>query len=294
MNSLNAFFASHPAAFPWIAGLFGLAIGSFLNVVIYRLPLMLERKWREQSQDILHPDRKTRDTPGRFDLATPGSRCPHCGHAITALENIPVVSYLWLRGKCSACAKPISWRYPLVELLTGVLTVMVAWHFGYSLAALAGMVLTWSLIALSLIDFDRQLLPDDITLPLLWAGLLLNVFAVFTPLSSAVIGAASGYVFLWLVYQLFRLVTGKEGMGYGDFKLFAALGAWLGWQNLPLIILLSSLVGAILGIAFILFLGRDRQLPIPFGPFLCVAGWIALLWGDTLTRYYLQFARISS
>ena len=293
MNSLNTFFTSYPAAFPWIAGLFGLAIGSFLNVVIYRLPLMLERKWRDQCQEILHPDRKTGDTPERFDLATPGSRCPHCGHAITALENIPVVSYLWLRGKCAACAKPISWRYPLVELLTGILTAAVAWHFGYGLAALAGMVLTWSLIALSFIDFDRQLLPDDITLPLLWAGLLLNVFAVFTPLSSAVIGAAGGYVFLWLVYQLFKLATGKEGMGYGDFKLFAALGAWLGWQSLPLIILLSSLVGAILGITFILFFGRDRQLPIPFGPFLCVAGWIALLWGDTLTRYYLQFARLA-
>lgn len=293
MNSLNVFIASYPAAFPWIAGLFGLAIGSFLNVVIYRLPLMLERKWHSQCQEILHPEKKPPAAPKRFDLATPGSCCPHCGHAITALENIPVVSYLWLRGKCSVCAKPISWRYPLVELLTGCLTAAVAWHFGYGLAALAGMALTWSLIALSFIDFDRQLLPDGITLPLLWAGLLLNVFAVLTPLSSAVMGAAGGYVFLWLVYQLFKLATGKEGMGYGDFKLFAALGAWLGWQSLPLIILLSSLVGAILGITFILFLGRDRQLPIPFGPFLCVAGWIALLWGDSLTRYYLQFARLA-
>jgi leader peptidase (prepilin peptidase)/N-methyltransferase len=180
-----------------------------------------------------------------------------------------------------------------VELLTGGLTAMVAWYFGYGIAALAGMVLTWSLIALSFIDFDRQLLPDDITLPLLWAGLLLNVFAVFTPLSSAVIGAAGGYVFLWLVYQIFKLVTGKEGMGYGDFKLFAVLGAWLGWQNLPLIVLLSSLVGAVVGITFILLFGRDRHLPIPFGPFLCVAGWVALLWGDTLTHYYLQFARLT-
>ncbi len=293
MNSLNAFFASYPAAFPWIAGLFGLAIGSFLNVVIYRLPLMLERKWRSQCQEILHPNKKPPAAPKRFDLVAPGSCCPHCGHAITALENIPVLSFLWLRGKCSACSKPISWRYPLVELLTGSLTAIVAWHFGYGLAALAGMALTWSLIALSFIDLDRQLLPDGITLPLLWAGLLLNVFAVLTPLSSAVIGATGGYVFLWLVYQLFKLATGKEGMGYGDFKLFAALGAWLGWQSLPLIILLSSLVGAILGIAFILFFGRDRQLPIPFGPFLCVAGWIALLWGETLTHYYLQFAHLA-
>lgn len=293
MSDIAAFFTSYPAAFPWVAGLFGLAIGSFLNVAIHRLPVMLERKWRSQCREILHPDKKPPAAPKRFDLAVPGSRCPHCDHAITALENIPVLSFLWLRGKCSACGKAISWRYPLVELLTGGLTAMVAWYFGYGIAALAGMGLTWSLIALSFIDFDRQLLPDDITLPLLWAGLLLNVFAVFTPLSSAVIGAASGYVFLWLVYQVFKRVTGKEGMGYGDFKLYAALGAWLGWQSLPLIILLSSLVGAIMGIAFILFFGRDRQLPIPFGPFLCVAGWIALLWDDTLMRYYLQFARIS-
>lgn len=292
MSDISAFFTNYPATFPWIAGLFGLAIGSFLNVAIYRLPIMLERKWRSQCQEILQPNKKVSDTPKRFDLMVPGSRCPHCGHAIAALENIPVLSFLWLRGKCSACAKPISWRYPLVELLTGVLTAVVAWHFGYGMAGMAGMALTWCLIALSFIDFDRQLLPDDITLPLLWAGLVLNVFAVFTPLSSAVTGAAGGYVFLWLVYQLFKLVTGKEGMGYGDFKLFAALGAWLGWQNLPLIILLSSLVGAIVGVVFILFFGRDRQLPIPFGPFLCVAGWIALLWGDTLTRYYLQFARL--
>lgn len=294
MIDISLFFSSFPAAFPWIAGLFGLAIGSFLNVAIYRLPVMLERKWRSQCQEILRPNKKNSSATKRFDLMAPGSRCPHCGHAITAFENIPVLSFLWLRGKCSACRKPIAWRYPFVELLTGVLTAAVAWYFGYGMAALAGMALTWSLIALSFIDFDRQLLPDDITLPLLWAGLLLNVFAVFTPLSSAVIGAVSGYILLWLVYQLFKLVTGKEGMGYGDFKLVAALGAWLGWQSLPLIILLSSLVGAILGIAFIAFLGRDRHMPIPFGPFLCVAGWIALLWGDILTRYYLQFARISS
>jgi leader peptidase (prepilin peptidase)/N-methyltransferase len=293
MSDISTFFASYPAAFPWIAGLFGLAIGSFLNVAIYRLPVMLERKWRSQCQEILKPNKKPPETAERFDLVAPGSRCPHCGHAITALENIPVLSFLWLRGKCSACAKPISWRYPLVELLTGGLTAMVAWYFGYGIAALAGMVLTWSLIALSFIDFDRQLLPDDITLPILWAGLLLNVVAVFTPLSSAVIGAAGGYVFLWLVYQIFKLVTGKEGMGYGDFKLFAVIGAWLGWQNLPLIILLSSLVGAVVGITFILLFGRDRHLPIPFGPFLCVAGWVALLWGDTLTHYYLQFARLT-
>lgn len=294
MTDFSAFFISYPAAFPWIAGIFGLAIGSFLNVAIYRLPIMLERKWRSQCQEILKKNKKTSSALKRFDLVVPRSRCPHCGHAITALENIPLLSFLWLRGKCSDCGKSISWRYPLIELLTGVLTAAVAWYFGYGMAALAGMALTWGLIALSFIDIDQQLLPDDITLPLLWAGLVLNVFAVFTPLSSAVIGSAVGYVFLWLVYQLFKLVTGKEGMGYGDFKLLAALGAWLGWQSLPLIILLSSLVGAIVGITFIVFLGHDRRMPIPFGPFLCVAAWVALLWGDTLTRYYLQFARISS
>ena len=224
----------------------------------------------------------------------PRSRCPHCGHAITALENVPVLSFLWLRGKCSACGEPISWRYPFVEILTGCLSAFVAWRFGFSIATLAGLVLTWSLIALAFIDYDRQLLPDDITLPLLWAGLLLNVFTVFVPLLSAVIGALCGYGSLWLVYHVFKLVTGKEGMGYGDFKLFAALGACLGWQSLPLIILLASLVGAVLGITFIVFFGHDRRIPIPFGPFLCVAGWISLMWGEALTRFYLQFARFAT
>jgi leader peptidase (prepilin peptidase)/N-methyltransferase len=293
MNDLSAFFANYPAAFPWMAGLFGLVIGSFLNVVIHRLPVMLERSWQSQCREILNPNQLLTDAAERFDLIVPRSRCPHCGHAITALENIPVLSFLWLRGKCSACRKPISWRYPIVELLTGCLSVLVAWRFGFSLAALAGLALTWSLIALSFIDVDRQLLPDDLTLPLLWTGLLFNIFAVFVPLSSAVIGAAAGYVSLWLVYQLFKLTTGKEGMGYGDFKLFAVLGAWLGWQSLPLIILLASLVGAVVGISFIVFFGHDRRMPIPFGPFLCAAGWIALLWGEALTRLYLQFARIA-
>lgn len=293
MNDLSAFFANYPAAFPWIAGLFGLAIGSFLNVVVHRLPVMLERRWQSQCRELLNPNQPPTDTSSRFDLIVPRSRCPHCGHAITALENIPVLSFLWLRGKCSACRKPISWRYPLVELLTGCLSVLVAWRFGFGLAALAGLALTWSLIALCFIDVDRQLLPDDLTLPLLWIGLLFNIFAVFVPLSSAVIGAIAGYVSLWLVYQLFKLATGKEGMGYGDFKLFAVLGAWLGWQSLPLIILLASLVGAVVGISFIVFFGHDRRMPIPFGPFLCAAGWIALLWGEPLTRIYLQFARIA-
>lgn len=293
MDNPAIFLTSYPAAFPWIAGLFGLAIGSFLNVVIHRLPIMLEHRWRRQCQELTNPDQSTQKAPERFDLVIPGSHCPHCGHAISALENIPVLSYLWLKGKCSICRKPISWRYPFVELLTGCLSAVVAWRFGFGMAAIAGLALTWCLIALTFVDFDRQLLPDDITLPLLWLGLLLNIFAVFIPLSSAVIGAAAGYTSLWLVYQIFKLVTGKEGMGYGDFKLFAAFGAWLGWQSLPLIILLASLVGAVVGIAFIIFFGHDRRVPIPFGPFLCVAGWIALMWGDTLTHVYLQFARLT-
>ncbi len=293
MSNIAIFFNSYPAAFPWVAGLFGLAIGSFLNVAIYRLPVMLDRRWQSQCQDLTNPDHFPQQATERFDLVIPGSRCSHCGHAITALENIPVLSYFWLKGKCSACRKPISWRYPLVELLTGCLSAVVAWRFGFGLAAIAGLALTWCLITLTFIDYDRQLLPDDITLPLLWLGLLLNVFTVFIPLSSAVIGAAAGYTSLWLMYQLFKLITGKEGMGYGDFKIFAALGAWLGWQSLPLIILLASLVGAVVGITFILFFGHDRRVPIPFGPFLCVAGWVALMWGDTLTSVYLQFARLT-
>jgi leader peptidase (prepilin peptidase)/N-methyltransferase len=293
MGNLAIYLTSYPAAFPWIAGLFGLVIGSFLNVVIYRLPVMLERRWNSECQELTKPDKSPQRATERFDLVMPGSRCPHCGHAITALENIPVLSYLWLKGKCSACHQPVSWRYPLVELLTGTLSAVVAWRFGVGMAAIAALVLTWCLIALAFIDFDRQLLPDDITLPLLWLGLLLNIFAVFIPLSAAVIGAAAGYASLWLVYHLFKLITGKEGMGFGDFKLFSALGAWLGWQSLPLIILLASLVGAVMGIAFIIFFGHDRRVPIPFGPFLCMAGWIALMWGDTLTRVYLQFSRLT-
>ncbi len=293
MDNLASFFINYPTAFPWVAGAFGLAVGSFLNVVIHRLPVMMERHWQTQCQELMNMPRTASAFSERFDLATPRSRCPHCGHAITALENIPLVSFLWLRGKCAACHKSISWRYPAIELLSGILSTWVAWHFGFNLMALAGLVLTWGLIALAFIDYDHQLLPDDITLPLLWIGLLFNIASVFAPLSSAVIGAVAGYAFLWIVYQLFKLVTGKEGMGYGDFKLLAALGAWLGWQNLPLTILLASFVGAIIGIFSIIFLGHDRRVAIPFGPFLCVAGWIALMWGDTLTRFYLQFARIS-
>ncbi len=292
MNSLSILFAAYPEAFPWMVGLLGLVIGSFLNVVVHRLPVILERDWQSQCHALLNSNQPPTASE-RFNLIVPRSRCPHCGHAVTALENIPVLSFLWLRGKCSACHQPISWRYPFVELLTGCLSLLVAWRYGFSLATLAGLLLTWGLVALAFIDIDRQLLPDNLTLPLLWGGLLFNLFAVYVPLSSAVIGAAAGYVSLWLVYQLFKLTTGKEGMGYGDFKLFAALGAWLGWQSLPLIILMASLVGAVSGISFILFFGHDRRMPIPFGPFLCAAGWIALMWGESLTRLYLQFARIA-
>lgn len=280
-----------PALVVGAAAVLGLVVGSFLNVVIHRLPIMLERRWRGQCDELAATAPAT--PAERYDLVAPRSCCPHCGHRITAIENIPVVSWLWLGGKCRACTKPISVRYPLVEVATALLSAAVAWRFGMSVAMVGALFLTWSLIALSVIDFDHQLLPDDITLPLIWGGLTLNLFGLYASLSAAVIGAIAGYVSLWLVYQAFKLITGREGMGYGDFKLFAAFGAWLGWQALPLIILLSSFLGAIIGISVILFLGRDRSLPIPFGPFLCLAGWVALMWGDVITRAYLQAARFS-
>ncbi len=291
MTSLNLYLSSSPEIFIALTFILGLILGSFLNVVILRLPVMLERRWRAQAHELLQPEAAVAAPEKRFDLVQPGSHCPHCGHQIRAWENIPVLGFLSLRGKCSACGKPISWRYPLIELTTGVLSALVAWHFGYGLAAGAGLLFTWALLALAVIDFDTQLLPDDITLPLLWGGLIVNLPGLYMSLSSAVIGAVAGYVFLWLVYHAFRLLTGKEGMGFGDFKLFAALGAWLGWQQLPLILFASSLLGAIIGISFIVFFGRDRRLPIPFGPFLCAAGWVAFMWGDAITRYYLQLAR---
>jgi leader peptidase (prepilin peptidase)/N-methyltransferase len=285
MTTLQAFFTVYPMAFPLLAALLGLTVGSFLNVVIYRLPIMLERLWQRQCEELGRRPATEAPNGGPFNLVHPGSGCRHCGHAIRVLENIPVLSFLWLRGKCSACGHSISWRYPAVELLAGMLSFAVAWRFGVTPAAVAAMFLTWALIVLAFIDYDRQILPDDITLPLLWAGLLVNLFGVFASLPSAVIGVTAGYGSLWLVYHAFRLVTGKEGMGFGDFKLFAVLGAWLGWQHLPLIILLSSFLGALAGILFIVFLGRDRRLPIPFGPFLCAAGWVALMWGDAAARF---------
>lgn len=290
MTSLAPFFADSPAALLVIALLLGLLVGSFLNVVIHRLPIMLDRTWRRECDEL---SGKSLAAEAPYNLVVPRSQCPECGHRITAAENIPLISFALLGGKCRGCGKRISWRYPAIELVTGLLSVAVAWHFGFTVATAGALLLTWSLIALTVIDYDHQLLPDNITLPLIWLGLLFNLSAVYVPISSAVIGAMAGYLSLWTVYQLFKLVTGREGMGFGDFKLFAAFGAWLGWQQLPLIILLSSFVGAIVGLGGILLLGRDRAVPIPFGPFLCVAAWIALLWGDVITRSYLQFARLS-
>ena len=285
-------YLNNPVIFPILVFVVGLVVGSFLNVVIHRLPVMLDRRWRRQCDELAGKSPGAGKTSEAFNLVVPRSRCPHCGHRISALENIPLISFLWLKGRCSACGTPISRRYPTVELLTAVLSVAVAWRFGAGAGAAAGLLLTWALIALAFIDYDHQILPDDITLPLIWLGLLFNVFGLFTGLHSAVIGAMAGYVSLWLVYQGFKILTGKEGMGFGDFKLLAALGAWLGWQALPFVILFSSFLGAVVGLLFIVFFGRDRRLPIPFGPFLCLAGWVALLWGDSILRAYLQFARI--
>lgn len=279
---------------PWFfigtaAGL-GLAVGSFLNVVIHRLPKMMEADWRAQCLDFLHPEQVAAENTAvqpRYNLVAPRSACPKCGHKITAIENVPVLSYLALRGKCSKCHAPIGVRYPLVELLTGVLTGFLAWHFGVSSQALFSIIFLWALIALTFIDADTTLLPDDITLPLLWFGLLVNVGGVFTTLPSAVIGAVAGYLTLWSVYWAFKLITGKEGMGYGDFKLLAALGAWLGWQMLPLVILLSALVGTVVGVAGILLQGREKGAKLPFGPYLAAAGLIAIVWGVPLNDWYL-------
>ena len=262
----------------------GLAVGSFLNVVIHRLPQMMEAEWRAQAAELRgEPSHEA----ARFNLVVPRSRCPACGHGITALENIPLVSWALLRGRCSACKKPISARYPTIELLTGLASALVAWRFGPTFACAGALLLTWSLIALAFIDFDTTLLPDSITLPLVWAGLGFNLSGAFVPLPMAVIGAMAGYLLLWSVYWLFKLATGKEGMGYGDFKLLAALGAFLGWQMLPLIVLLSSIVGAVIGVALIILARRGREVPMPFGPYLACAGFIALLWGHDLTRLYL-------
>ena len=274
----------------------GLLVGSFLNVVIYRVPVMLQREWRQQCCEFLELDEKkfNKDDPTAkhkiFNLVKPDSHCPQCNAPVRAWQNIPILSYVMLHGKCAGCQKPISMRYPVIELVTGLLSGLVAWQFGATWLTLASLVLTWSLISLTMIDFDHQLLPDNITLPLLWLGLLVNTLLPETTVSAAdaVLGAITGYLSLWSLYWIFKLLTGKEGMGYGDFKLLGALGAWMGWQSLLLIVILSSLVGAVVGIALLLFRGRDRNIPIPFGPYLAGAGFIAMLWGDALTRLYVS------
>ena len=270
---------------PAVLLVLGLMVGSFLNVVIYRLPLMMESRWRRDCCELLEVAQEKTEAP--LNLATPNSHCPHCKAAIKPWQNIPVVSYLLLGGKCGNCGTSISVRYPVIELVTGLMTLALGFYFEASAALLGVMLLTWALIALTMIDVDHQLLPDDITLPLMWLGLLFNVGNTYVSLQDAVIGAMAGYLILWSIYWLFKLLTGKEGMGYGDFKLLAALGAWLGWQALPVIILLSSLVGAICGIALMVIKRRGKEIPIPFGPYLAMAGWIALLWGDSIMAAYL-------
>jgi leader peptidase (prepilin peptidase)/N-methyltransferase len=268
-------------------GIFGLLIGSFLNVVILRLPGIMESEWKAQCRELLELDAPAEQAsvPG---ILWDRSRCRDCGHVIRAHENIPLLSYLALRGRCASCGARIALRYPLVEALTAVAFLVVAWHFGPSHQAAAAIILTAALVTLAGIDLDHQLLPDNLTLPLLWAGLLLSLTGVFVDPVTSIIGAAAGYLILWTIYQLFRLLTGKEGMGYGDFKLLAALGAWLGWQMLPLIILLSSLLGAVVGLTMLLLRRHQQGQPMPFGPYIAAAGWIALIWGERITDHYLR------
>jgi leader peptidase (prepilin peptidase) / N-methyltransferase len=297
MDILDAF-----RAYSWFylgtLGTLGLMVGSFLNVVIHRLPKMMQTDWKQQCTEYLHPELAEKEAEAaaakpeaKYNLVVPRSACPSCGHMITALENIPVISYMALGGKCSACKTKISLRYPAIEALTGILTAFLAWKFGVSLAAACAIGFTWALIALTFIDADTTLLPDDITLPLLWIGLIVNAFGVFTTLPSALFGAVFGYLALWSVYWLFKLLTKKEGMGYGDFKLLAAIGAWLGWQMLGQVILLSAMVGAVVGIIGIAMYGREKGAKIPFGPYLAAAGFIALLWGNELNKWYWTLGR---
>ena len=288
-------FLESPLLFIGVAFLLALLVGSFLNVVIYRLPIMMERSWREQCKEL--SESPAGEIPeGRFDLLAPRSRCPSCGKGITALQNIPVLSYLVLGGKCAGCGTRISVRYPVIEFLTALLSGIVAWRFGFGWEAAAAIGMTWMLVAISVIDIDHQYIYDNMVLPLVWAGLLLSLFhplagaeKLFIAPKTAIAGAIAGYLSLWSVYHLFRIVTGKEGMGYGDFKLLAALGAWLGWQMLPLIILLSAVVGAVTGTMMIVFKRHERSVPIPFGPYLAAAGWIAMLWGSEIIAWYLDY-----
>jgi leader peptidase (prepilin peptidase)/N-methyltransferase len=304
LATLADLFRTFPAAWLALAAVLGLVLGSFLNVVIHRLPIILDREWRAQAKEVL----ATASPAGapnpevEYTLAKPRSACPKCGALITAGQNIPVVSYLLQGGKCANCKAKISKRYPIVELATAVLSFAVAWRFGFSWFTVGAWALTWALIALAVIDFDHQILPDNITLPLLWLGVFVSLIGYPghesvgqefpIDLRSSVIGAIAGYLSLWAVYHAFKLITGKEGMGFGDFKLFGALGAWLGWQMLPLVIVLSAFTGAVVGVSLILFRGRDRNIPIPFGPYLAAAGWIALMWGHDIVGGYMHFAGI--
>ncbi len=297
MNAVLELLGSSPTAFIITCLVFGLAIGSFLNVVIYRVPIILERQWREQCQELAAsgpPAEPAKQVDAPFNLMVPRSACPACKAPITAMQNIPVLSYLFLKGRCANCGVRISARYPAIEALTGILSAAVAWKFGFGWPALAALVLTWFLVALTFIDVDTQLLPDNLTLPLLWIGLLISLWAppggaTSLPMDphTAIIGAITGYLSLWSVYHLFRLLTGKEGMGYGDFKLFAALGAWLGWKMLLPIILVAAVVGAVVGIAILALRGQNRSTPIAFGPFLAAAGWLMLMFGQELVTGYL-------
>jgi len=290
MTEMIHILQSSALLFAVICAILGLMVGSFLNVVIHRLPKMMEIDWQQQCAELRGEELPS---ASKYNLMVPRSACPNCGHAISAWENIPVASYLLLSGKCKGCGVAISPRYPLIEVVSGVLSAYAAWHFGFGPAEAGALLLIWALLALTMIDFDTQLLPDDITLPLLWLGLLFNLFGVYTDLGSAVLGAVFGYLALWSVYWLFKLTTGKEGMGYGDFKLLAALGAWMGWQMLPLIIVLSSLVGAIVGVAMMIFFKHGREVPIPFGPYLAGGGMIALFWGQALTQGYLHLLAVT-
>ncbi|MDP6026711.1 MAG: A24 family peptidase [Pseudomonadales bacterium] len=287
ISQLALFEAEYPLQVFAISLVFGSLIGSFLNVVIHRMPIMMQKEWESQANEVLGQAEEAQESE-TYNLIFPNSHCPKCDYTIKPWENIPIVSYLFLKGKCSSCGNRISPRYPLIELVTGVLTAIVILNFGLNLTGLTCCILTWALLSLALIDFDHQFIPDDITLPMLWLGLICNYFDLITLFGNAFWGAVTGYLVLWSVFQVFKLVTGKEGMGYGDFKMLAMLGAWMGWQMLPLIVILSSMAGAIIGGALIFF-GRDRAVPISFGPFLAIAGWIALLWGNEITQMYLKF-----
>lgn len=290
------FLQSHPLVAYGFIALIALCVGSFLNVVIYRLPIMLQHAWQQECNVVLGlalQEKPMTQTQPILSLSFPRSHCTHCRTPLSLWQNIPFFSYCWLKGRCATCRQRISLRYPFVEIITTLLSVFVIYHFGFTITGMAAMLLTWMLIAATVIDLEHQLLPDTLTLPLLWLGLIINIPALFASTPSAIMGAAIGYISLWGFTRLFFYTTGKIGMGYGDFKLFAALGAWLGWQRLPLILLLAAMLGTVIGISFILIKKRDRRSPIPFGPFLAIAGFIALLWGDNIMQVYLHFSGFS-